>query len=223
MKINVAIPVYDGKLPFQVVKCLLEEQVLALRLGDVVSVTFLPSCSVPAHGRNRLVKTFMESDAERLVFLDADVTFEPGALIKIAHMPVDFVGGAYRFKRPSEEAYPIGWLPGNLQADENGLLEVETIPTGFSSFSRSVFEKMAAHYGDRHYASEKENLFCYFQMIFADRQMHSDDTYFCKEWRAMGEKVFLYPEISLTHWDQNIPYVGHIGNWLRGRMKKEVA
>ncbi len=223
MRINIAIPVYDGKLPFQVVKCLLEEQLLATQVGDALSVTFLPSCSVPAHGRNRLVKTFMDSGYDRLVFLDADVTFEPGALLKIAHLPVAFVGGAYRFKRPSEEAYPIGWLPGDLYTDKNGLLEVETIPTGFSAFDRSVFERMAKHYGDRHYSSEKENLFCYFQMIFADRQMHSDDTYFCKEWRAMGEKVFLYPELTLTHWDQNIPYVGNIGKWLKSRPAKEIA
>ncbi len=215
MKIFVAIPVYDGKLQIQTVKCLLEEQVLASGIGDVLSVTFLPSCSVPAHGRNRLVADFMKSGFDRLVFLDADVTFEGGSLLKLAHQPVDFVGGAYRFKA-KDERYPVSWLPGpTLQADPNGLLEVNWIPTGFSSYSREMFQKFREKFPEREYEHDGQILFCYFQMIFADRIMHSDDTYFCKEWRSIGGKVLLDPEITLTHWDFNTPYIGHIGNWLR--------
>jgi hypothetical protein len=97
MKILVAIPVYAGTLPIETVRCLLNEQAAAIMTGDDIRFQFLSSCSHPAMGRNQLASEFMGSDADRLVFLDSDVTFEPGAILRIAKHPFDFCGGAYRF------------------------------------------------------------------------------------------------------------------------------
>jgi hypothetical protein len=220
MKIVVATPVYDGKLPIETARALFNEQSLALLGGDELIFRFLPSCSHPAMGRNQLAQDFLESDAERLVFLDADVTFDLGHLLKIAKHPVDFVGGAYRFKM-AEEKYPVGWLEGILQADKNGLLEVGTLPGGFLSLSRNVFEKLKAAHPEREYEHFSKKAHAYFQMPFANGYLCGEDSYFCLEWRALGEKVFLDPELTLTHWDFNKPYVGHIGNWLKSRIQKK--
>lgn len=221
MKIFVATPVYDGKLPVQTVLCLLEEQLLAAGVGDELFFNFLPSCSVPAHGRNRLVNEFLKSNCEKLIFLDADVTFKPGDLIRLAHLPVEVVGGAYRLKQETEE-YPVGFLD-NKTEDRLGLISVETIPTGFVSFSRSVFEKFKEHFKDREYQHGGERLYCFFQMVFADGKMHSDDSYFCKEWKKIGGKVYLNPNFTLTHWDFHVPYVGQIKKWLKAKQLKETA
>jgi hypothetical protein len=220
MKIVVAIPVYDGKLQVQSVRCLLNEQLLAREIGDDLQFQFLPSCSHAAMGRNQLAQTFMDSDADRLVFLDADVTFESGAIIKIAHKPVDFVGGAYRFKM-DEELYPVGWLDKKeLWANELGLLEVKTLPGGFLSLSRNVFEKLKAAHPEREYEHFGKMAHCYFQMLFTEGHLYGEDSYFCKEWRDIGGQVFLDPEIELTHWDANKPFIGHIGKWLRNQIPK---
>lgn len=217
MKINVAIPVYDGKVPVETIRCLLNEQLTGLLGGDVLQFRFLPNCSHPAMGRNQLTQDFMDSDFDRLVFLDSDITFEVGALIKLAHQPVDFVGGVYRFKTEAE-AYPLGWLDNKeLRADENGLLEVAHLPGGFLSISRKVFELLKAENPDRHYEHLGHKAHCYFEMKFDGGDLYGEDTHFCKEWRKLGGKVFLDPELKLTHWDFNKPYVGHIGNWLKRR------
>lgn len=220
MKILVAIPVYDGKLQVETVKCLLDEQAVASGSGDEIQVRFLPSCSHAAMGRNQLAQDFMDSDCARLIYLDADVTFEPGSLIKIAHRTEDFVGGAYRFKLDQEQ-YPVGWLDKpELWANENGLLEVKTLPGGFLSLSRKVFETLKAAYPDRTYEHFGKKAHCYFQMKFDEGHLYGEDSYFCKEWIDTGGKVFLDPEIKLTHWDFNKPYVGHIGNWLKNRSQQ---
>jgi hypothetical protein len=217
MKVFVAIPVYDGKLQVQTVKCLLEEQSLAGMSGDELHFSFLPSCSVPAMGRNQLAQDFLASGCEKLFFLDSDITWELGSLLKVARAPADLVGGCYRFKT-EDEAYPIGWLDrAELWADTNGLIEVETLPNGFLAISRNVFQAFMAAYPDRTYTHQGRTAFCFFQMIFKDGHLHSEDTYFCKEWRALGGKVHLDPEVALTHWDFNRPYPGHIGNWLKRR------
>ena len=149
MKIFVATPVYDGKLQIEVVQNLLGEQALALLSGDELEFRFLPNCSHPAMGRNQLAQDFMKSNFDRLVFLDSDVTFEPGSLLKIARHEVPFVGGAYRFKQDLE-AYPVGFLPDpakkGIPTNKDGLLAVAALPGGFLSLSREVFEKLqSAH------------------------------------------------------------------------------
>lgn len=220
MKILVAIPVYDGKLTVEAVRCLLNEQVLALAGGDDFSVRLLPSCSHAAMGRNQLAHDFMESDADRLVFLDADVSFEPGSLCKIARAKSDFVGGAYRYKLPQEN-YPVGWLDGKeLWFNREGLIEVAALPGGFMSLSRKVFETLQKAHPERVYEHMGRVAQCYFQMRFEDGHLYGEDSYFCKEWRDTGGKVFLDPELSLTHWDGNIPFHGHIGKWLKNTAGK---
>lgn len=223
MKIFVAIPVYDGKLQIQSVKSLLDEQIIAQAVGDEMQVRFLPSCSHPAMGRNQLVQDFLDSDSDRLIFLDADVTFEPGSLVKIAHSPVAFVGGAYRFKM-DQEMYPVGWLDKpDLWANEHGLLEVKTLPGGFLSISRAVFEFLREKHPDREYEHFGKKAFGFFQMRFEDGHLYGEDSYFCKEWRDAGGQVWLDPEITLTHWDFGKPFKGHIGQWLKSRAIKAVS
>lgn len=219
MKIFVAMPVYDGKVQFQTVNCLLTETLMARELGDEIRFNCLPSCAVPAYGRNQLVQYFMDSDCDKLVFLDSDLTFPMGSILKLAHHPVDFVAGCYRFKM-KHEMYPINFVPGmtELWADKNGLLEMETLPTGFMCLSRKVFETFQKEFPDRTYEHFGSKQFCYFQMVYAQGMMHSEDSYFCKEWIKTGGKVFLDPEIELTHWDMfPTPFQGHIGNWLKTR------
>lgn len=218
MKIFVAIPVYDGKLQVQTVKCLLEENTVANGIGDELRVNFLTSCSVPAQGRNQLVQDFLNSDCDRLFFLDSDISFEPGSIVKLCHMPYDFVGGVYRYKH-REEKYPIWWKKDQKQliSNEHGLLEVSMLPTGFLALSRDVFSKFREGYPDRQYKNwNSGDAFAYFQMVFKEGVLYSDDTYFCKEWTEIGGKIYLDPEIKLVHWSQDpTPFVGHIGNFLR--------
>lgn len=218
MKIFVAVPTYDGKPPIQTVSCLMNEKTLAGLNGDDLLVSFLPDCSVPAAGRNQLVEDFLKSGFDKLFFVDSDVTFELGALLKLAHKPVDVVGGCYRYKHKTEY-YPVTWLDKKeLQWDENKLLEVAAIPTGFLCLSRNVFEKFKKAYPGREYGHMGKQEYAYFQMVFKDGEMHSDDTFFCREWREAGGKVFLDPMLTLTHWDfKPTPYEGHIGNWLKNK------
>lgn len=218
MKIVVAIPTYDGKLQIQVVTSLLNEHIIAKECGDELLFQFLPSCSHAAMGRNQLAQQFMDSEAERLVFLDSDVSFEPGHLVKIAHHKADFVGGAYRYKF-DEENYPVGWLDKpELWSDEYGLIEVMTLPGGFLSLSRNVFQKLKENYPGREYEHFGKKAHCYFQMLFTEGRLYGEDSFFCKEWRDLGERIYLDPELTLTHWDNNKPFKGHIGNWLKSRV-----
>lgn len=222
MKIRVAVPVYDGKLHVKFVLGLLNEQAIAHGFGDAIEFSFVTGNAGIVQARNQLAHEFMESDDDRLVFLDADITFEPGSLVKLAHRPEDLVGGAYRHKQ-STETYPIVWLPdteGNgLWANKSGLIEVQALPTGFLSISRNLLEAFKTKWPERLVAHMDHVSFTYFQMPFHEGNHYGEDYFFCKEWRELGGKVYLDPEIKLTHWEFNpTPHVGHIGEFLKRRV-----
>ena len=219
-KISVGIPVYDGKLQMQSVACLLTETSLATSLGIRLRVNFLPSCTNLALGRNQLVKEFLAIGADKLVFLDADVTFEPGSLIKLATHKVDFVGGAYRLKT-NEERYPVHLLSEAKELGPDGLVEVAMVPTGFLALSRNVFEKFEASYPDRRYTIDGEESYCYFQIPYHNGALFTEDSYFCKEWREAGGTVYLDPTPTLTHWHFNTPFRGNFNSWVRTKINSE--
>lgn len=218
MKISIAIPVYDGKLPVQTAAHLFEELALARQMGDSITIRFNPNCSNVVMGRNVLAKMFLDAGEDRLFFLDSDVTWTPGAILRLCRMPVDFVGGAYRLKKDNEE-YPVRWLDqpevtGIALSDKSTLLDVGGIPGGFLSLSRDVFTKLEAGYPDRRVNHFEDDFHAYFQMPFHHGLLWGEDSYFCKEWCEIGGKIYLDPSLELTHWDFNRPYRGHIGKWL---------
>lgn len=219
------MPIYDGKVQVEVVKALLQERTAAQFLGDDLMIEFLSGCSHPAVGRNQLAQAFMDSNCDRLVFLDSDVTWQIGDILKIAHYPVDFVGGCYRFKKPGEE-YPIHWLPDpdlkGLHSNSLGLIEVAALPGGFMSLSRNVFHQIRAAHPERAFNFQGHEMFGYFAMPLIDGQPSGEDGFFCKTWRDLGGEIFLDPMLELTHWDSKpVPYKGSIGNWLGGMRPKE--
>lgn len=215
MRISVGLPLYDGKVMHQQMGCLLTEVQIARALGHELIVRVLNSCTNLAMGRNQIVKDFLDTGDDRLVFLDSDVTFQPGDMVKLALYPEEFVGGIYPLKQDIE-AYPVALLTEPKDdINPHGLIEVRSVPTGFLSLSKTVFDKFRGSYPDREYESRFSKSYCYFQIPYCDGALFTEDAYFCKEWREMGGTIFMDPEIQLSHWNGNIEFKGHIGKWFR--------
>lgn len=224
MRIFAAIPAYDGKVGVETVRSLLNEQGAAALLGVEIQVGILPGCSLITMGRNQLVADFLATDCDRLVFVDADVSWTPGDLIRIAMHPVDVVGGAYRYKK-TEEDYPIRWLDKpELWADrETGLIEVESVPGGFLAISRRAFEHLRAAHPERAYQHEGRAFHGFFHAPIEAGRIWGEDTAFCNDWRLSGGQVWLDPNLTLTHSGGVNNYTGHIGKWLKARIAPAIA
>ena len=219
MKIFIAIPSYDHKVYAQTMAALLQEQMAADTTGDQLIYCVAPGYSLVTHARNDLVKNFLDSDCQRLFFIDADVAWEQGALLKLAKMPVDIVGGAYRYKH-EPESYPIHWPPVDVvKANADGLIEVHGLPTGFMSVSRSVFARLKARFHERAYEFHGKAYHAFFHAPFMDGKFHGEDTAFCAEWRSIGGKLYLDPTLKLTHVEGGQSYTGCIADWLKRKAK----
>jgi len=215
VKILVAIPAYDRKLTCETARSLLNEQGAAHLAGVELQIVFVPGSSLITQARNQAVKEFIDSDADRMVFIDSDVAWEVGSLLRIASHEVDFCGGAYRYKDETE-GYPVGWINDRdeLWADKDtGLIEVAMLPGGFLSLSRDVFLKLSKAHPNRVYEFHGHPFHAFFHCPPGD----GEDGAFCRDWREAGGEIWLDPELTLTHVDGAQKYTGRIGDWLRNR------
>lgn len=218
MRILAGLPCYDGKVGVETVRALLHEQSAAAAMDCELRVALLPGCSLITHARNQIVRDFLVSDADRLVFIDADVSWDVGSVLRLAHHPKDVVGGAYRFKT-EPESYPVSWLDKpDLWADpETGLLDVAGLPGGFLALSRDCFAKLREAFPDRAYSHGGHDFHGYFHAPITNGRMYGEDSAFCEDWRAIGGQVWLDPTLRLTHSGGVNAYAGTIGDWLKAR------
>ncbi len=221
MKVFIAIAAYDRKLACETARSLLNEQAAAIALGsDIIDleVGFAPGCCALHYTRDILARNFLRSDCERLVFVDNDVAFEAGDLIKTALRPQEIVGVATRLKKEPEQ-YPVIFAPtanGQLWADpQSGLLEVVNMPAGFLAISRTVFEQLEKAHPERAYVHDNSEKF---QGFFQCPYGSTEEAGFFADWRRLGGKCWVDPEIQLMHIDGGMRYSGKLGNHLRSKM-----
>jgi len=147
--------------------------------------------------RNVIVRHFRESTCRDLVFLDADVSWEPEALLQLCQHDLDVVGAIYPFRGGAGQNMPMR-LMDTRYPDKDGMLELEGLPTGFLKIRKAVFDKLEPHvpwYWDK---TERTPQF-FTRDIHADNQRWGGDIEFCKRWRDIGGKIFADTEIRLGH------------------------
>jgi hypothetical protein len=167
--------------------------------------------------RNSVVQEFLLSDCTDLVFLDADVSWNAGDLVRLCQHDADIVGGVYPFRREgaqSRENMPVQ-LIHDATPDENGLLPVGGLPTGFMRIRRHVLETLAAN-AEKHWKRDDHRapIPIIFERAMIDGQRWGGDLNFCRKWRATGGKVFADAEMRLGHTAKSIIY-DSLGAFLR--------
>jgi hypothetical protein len=211
MKIFVGVPAYDHKFHAATAAALLQEQIHAKKQGHSFRVNAVLGNSLVSCARDQVVQDFLDGDADVLVFVDADVSWEAGALTFLATQREDVVGAAYPYKQ-ERLGFPVTWIQsGTLTPNEHGLCEAATLPGGFLAVKRRVFHKLREAYPGREYERYGRKYYGYFHCPPGN----GEDSTFCNEWRAIGGKVWVWTEAMLSHWEAGRVYRGRLGDFLR--------
>lgn len=167
VKLRIATPMYGGMCGGAYTNALLTAASILPANGVEVSFSFMYNESLITRARNGLVKLFMKSDADYLMFIDADISFNPYDILKMIQSQKEVICGIYPKKeinwRAVKEAmnkgiaepqlkYCTGAFVVNLVDHQteatvplNQPLEVLNGGTGFMLIHRSVFEKLQSH------------------------------------------------------------------------------
>lgn len=221
MHVMVAIPAYTGTIHLGTMRSLFTDLIALQARGDVWSLHDECGNALIADARALIVAQFLDSKADTLVFIDSDVSWEAGALLKLLDAPVDMVAGIYP-QRKDPINYCVKWQkkPTLVADPATGLLEVDGVPAGFMKLTRKQLEAMVEQYPDSEFYVENapnQRAWALFADYRIGKHKMGEDYAFCRRWTDMGGKIWINPEIKMGHCGYKT-FQGHLGDWLRGRM-----
>lgn len=212
-RVFLAIPSY-GPVTAGTAFCLFRSHAALLAAGYTVELGLLSGDCHVDDARNRLVGTFLRSACDDFVFVDSDIGWADGDLVRLLAHDRDIVGGSYPMKQPIED-FPVRFIGGEIWSDSDGLIEVEGLPTGFLRIRRPVLEKLASEAQEyKVHGSGQEPCRLIFERLIVNGGRMSGDYAFCRKARAAGFKIFADPDCLLEHSGEKT-WSGTLGTHLR--------
>jgi hypothetical protein len=190
---------------------LIETMVTLERLGIKARLQWVVGNSNLPRARNELVAEFLASDCTDLLWVDDDMGWKAGDVVRLLASDKDFIGGVGRKKTDTPDRSLETWcarlhLDRDIVQDDLGAIEVKGIGTGFVKMTRRVFETVIAtdpSLKRPRLASMPEavgaQFYSFFQFIDAPSGMMSEDYAFCEAWRSQGGAIWADPAIELVH------------------------
>ena len=228
MHILVATPCYGGLVTQRYMQSICALLQYGNSRGFGVSVELLGYDSLIPRARNTLVATFLDqADATHLMFIDADIGFQPEQVDRMLSFNREVVAGMYPLKLTDYDAGMVARVKagetlqsaqtryvGALQADAEDQVIDGFAPglfagTGFMLIQRSAMDRMTKAYPQTRYTAchDREvprlssNNYALFDGMIEPESCEylSEDYTFCHRWRAIGGMLWLDTQSRLIH------------------------
>lgn len=217
MKVALATPFYMSQELSHYGESMIHTCTMLTQAGIPWELIRINGDSYVDRAKNTAVANFLESDCTDLILIDSDEQWGPAAIGRLLQHPEEIVVGAYPFKNNwgSFAGNPlITTVDGKQQyaawrelSDGSALLEAYNIAGGFTRIKRSALEKYADFYPNDVYMDEfawptrKNRIYTSFFMCdIKDYQRYGEDAYFSRRMRDAGIKLWIDPNITITHY-----------------------
>ena len=225
--IFLATPCYGAAVTLRYFHSVINTMVYAKSSGLVITVETLAGDSLIPRARNSLVAKFLaHKQATHLLFVDADIGFEPAHLVRLLALNEDIAACMYPLKqylwddaavaraRDGEliTTAPLRYVgspcPRETYERRGDFVTADYAGTGFMLISRSAIVRMIEAYAHLHFTTAHaplnvapEFLYALFDTAIDPETRHylSEDYNFCARWRSIGGKIWLDTESALVH------------------------
>jgi len=224
MHVRIATPMYGGNCKGIYLDSVFNLVFELIKNGHEVSMSKIYNESLVTRARNNLAHEFLKSNADLLLFIDADEGFNAEEVARMINSGKDLIGGVYPMKNINWDQVRQAVLSGkdnlsdysgffavNILSEKtpinfNDPFQVTQIGTGMMCISRKVFEEMKPHC--KSYALNKSDgsfdlddlVVEYFKTEVTDEHiLLSEDYYFCEKWRELGGEVWAAPWVNIIH------------------------
>ena len=204
-RVHICMPCYGGQLTESTFMSYIKWANVARQLGLDWTVETMTNESLISRARNTLTAKFLHTkESTHLMFVDADIGWEPWHLLVMLNRDVDVIGGLYPMK-----SLPVKWCVNGFEGAEegaDGLQEVSKTGTGFMLIKRHVFEKLDAHPATKPFINDiglpvelNPYMKTYFDTAVRENRYYSEDWTFCENWRDLGGRVWVDKRVLLKH------------------------
>jgi len=204
-RVHICMPCYGGMLTESTFMSYIKWANTCRQLGIDWTMETMTNESLISRARNTLTAKFLNNkESTHLMFIDADIGWEPWHLLVMLNRDVDVIGGLYPMK-----SLPVKWCVNGFEGAEegpDGLQEVSKTGTGFMLIKRAVFEKLDAHPATRPFINDiglpvelNPYMKTYFDTAVRENRYYSEDWTFCENWRDLGGKVWVDKRVLLKH------------------------
>jgi len=224
-KILIGTPCYNGLVTTDYLVSMMRLQNELARHNIQFTLETTSTVSLIPIARNYIVsKLLADATFTHLLFLDADIGFDPAVVPRYVAANRDVVAGIYPVKHLDPEAIrqlppgqPIAstmhyatLLVHGAQPDGKGFIRAEYAATGFMLIQRQVLERMAAAHPQLKYQhmfahstsqAPNEHLYALFDTsLDPENGLYLPEDYtFCKRWTEMGGEIWVDVFSKLTH------------------------
>lgn len=178
-----------------------------------------------SQARNVMLRKTLDAKCDAAIFLDHDISFPPDALLKLCKTEGGVVAGTYRFKQ-DEEKY-MGTIRGGIDhkpiVRDDGCINAEWVPAGFLKVTAEAVDRFMGAYPELMYGTRYAPHVDLFHHGAHKGTWYGEDYAFSRNWNDCGGKIWLIPDIDITHHSPDKDYPGNFHNFLRRQPGGDLA
>lgn len=216
MQVCFATPIFDGSFPANYHQSMMRTLPYLFK-NKIIIGEINETKNFISQARNRCAHYAINNGYDKLIFIDADMSWDGPEVMELINSPHKVVGGSYPFKTfpiklnfqplmsemAEYEQDPSKYLETHM--DENGEVEVHRVPTGFLCIDVSVFkdiEPMCKKYnpGRDPLLGEMKDETMFFPMgINEFGGLDTEDWGFCDLVQKAGHKIYFQTKAIVDH------------------------
>ncbi len=150
-----------------------------------------------------MLRKALDAKATVIVFLDHDMSWKEGDLLKLIETEGHVVAGTYRFKH-DEIKYmgKVEVVEGTKRVIQraDGCIKAQATPAGFLKITREAVNIFIEAYPALCYGERCSPHIDLFHQGAEDWVWWGEDYAFTRRWNLIGEEVWIVPDLDLDHW-----------------------
>jgi glycosyltransferase involved in cell wall biosynthesis len=173
-------------------------------------------CPYISSARATMLRKALDAKADVIVYLDYDLSWRPGDLLKLIETEGDVVSGLYRFKKPEVEYMGVLWPThdGVPKPREDGAIRADRVPAGFLKITKEAVDRFMAAYPELCFGPRYHPSVDLFNHGAHEGVWWGEDYAFCRRWNAIGGEIWVVPDLDLTHHSKTEAFPGNYHEWL---------
>ena len=166
--------------------------------------------------RSYMLRKALDAGADVIVFIDHDLSWTPGDMLKLIETDGDVVAGTYRFKQPGETYMGVidDNQDGTPKVRADGCIKATRVPAGFLKVTKGAVARFMQAYPALCYGPAYALSVDLFNHGAHKGAYWGEDYAFSRNWIDAGGEIWLVPDLDLTHHSADKAYPGNFHNFM---------